>query len=259
MAFKCGHCQGRHNTATEGRECAESKRQAKGDDTPPTPAFLKLDVDAEIEHLRPSAQRFLADLLRQFGVKLAGGMTPETVDWQTGKKVLHGLIDARRLKATGQEYTLPDGIVFDPHAKSGHAGERRPTPKRLPDCPPGYYAVPDWTGHEELKFFWVKVKSKGQYAGWTFIDEVIGGHVDRKCSGKYAVEAVEHILEFGPDLAGALFADRLKNCCKCNRHLTKKASRILHMGRYCAYKNNCGEEWDALNYTFNDADAEDDD
>jgi hypothetical protein len=212
--------------------------------------------------MRPNAQRFLADLLRQFGVKLAGGMTPETVPWQDGKKVLHGLIDARRLKATGQEYTLPmDHLVFDPRAKSVRAGERRPTQRiPLPDCEPGYYAIPGWKpDHEAIKFFWVKVKKKGEYAGQTFLDEIIGGQPNRKRGGRYAVEAIEHIKAFGLEEAGALFAIELKSCCKCNKHLTKKASRVLHMGRHCAYQNGRGEDWDALNWKYNDADAEDDD
>jgi hypothetical protein len=261
MAFKCGHCRGRHDTVAEGRECAAKKRANAGDNTPPTPDFIKEEVDAQPEHMRPNAQKFLADLLRQFGVKLAGGMTPETVPWQDGKKVLHGLIDARRLKTTGHEYTLPDGIVYDPHAKSVHSGTRRPTQRiPLPDCEPGYYAVPGWKpDHEVIKFFWVKKKAKGEYAGQTFLDEILGGQPNRKRGGRYAVEAIEQIKAFGLEEAGALFAMELKSCCKCNKHLTKKASRVLHMGRHCAYQNGRGDDWDALNWKYNDADAEDDD
>ena len=259
MAFKCGHCGKRHDTIAEGRECAANKRQAKGDDTPATPDFLKQDVDAQTEHMRPGAQKFLADLLRQFGLVLTNDMTPATIPWQDGKKILHGLIDARRLKSTNKPYSLPDGVLHDPKARTSPSSVRQPTRKRLPDCPPGYYAVPDWTGHEELKFFWVKIKGgHGPYAGWTFIDHVVGGHADQPCNGKFAIDAIKAILEFGPDNAGVLFADKFKHCYKCNKSLTKKASRVLKMGRHCAYQNGKGEDWDALNYTFHDADAEDD-
>lgn len=260
MAFKCGHCKGRHDTVAEAQQCFKNKRQAKGDDSPATPDFIKDDVDAQTEHMRPGAQKFLGDLLRQFGLVLTGGMTPETIPWQDGKKILHALIDARRLKATSKPYSLPDGVLHDPKARTSPSSVRQPTRKRLPDCPPGYYAVPDWTGKEELKFFWVKVKKgTGPYAGWTFVDQVIGGHVDQPCRGKFAIEAIKAILEFGPENAGILYATKLRNCYRCNKHLTKKASRIVSMGRYCAYQNGQGETWDALNATYNDEDAEDDD
>lgn len=261
MAFKCGHCGNKHDTVSEAMNCFETKRKANAGDRPPKPKFLKFDVDDQVDAqpgpMRPFAQKFLSDLLRQFGLVLAGGMTPETIPWEDGKKILHSLIDARRLKASGRTYTLPAGIGFDPKARSAPMSVKRPA-QRLPDCPPGYYAVPDWTGKEELKFFWVKVKKgTGPYKGWTFVDKVVGGHVDQPCRGKFAVEAIKAILEFGPDNAGILFAEKLKHCYKCNKHLTKKASRILSMGRHCAYQNGHGLEWDALNATYNDENAED--
>jgi hypothetical protein len=207
--------------------------------------------------MRPGAQKFLGDLLKQFGLVLTGDMTPETIPWQDGKKILAGLIDARRLKSSSKPYSLPDGVLHDPKARTSPGSVKRPTQK-LPDCLPGYYAVPDWTGKEELKFFWVKVKKgTGPYKGWTFVDQVVGGHVDQPCRGKFAVDAINAILEFGPENAGVLFATRLKHCYKCNKHLTKKASRVLSMGRHCAYQNGQGENWDALNSTYGDEDAED--
>lgn len=257
MAFKCGHCGEKHNSVKEAQQCFENKRQAKGDDSPPTPDFIKQEVDAQPEHMRDGAQKFLSDLLRQFGLVLTNDMTPETIPWQDGKKILHGLIDARRLKSSSKPYSLPDGVLHDPRARSAPGSVKRPA-QQLPQCPPGYYAVPDWTGKEELKFFWVKTKKgTGPYKGWTFIDHVVGGHVDQPCRGKFAVEAINAILEFGPENAGILFATKFKHCYKCNKSLTKKASRILSMGRHCAYQNGQGEEWDALNLTYNDADADD--
>jgi Family of unknown function (DUF6011) len=120
--------------------------------------------------------------------------------------------------------------------------------------------VPDWTkpNSKELKFFWVKVKKgTGPYTGWTFIDQVVGGHVDAPCRGKFAVDAINAILDFGPEDAGVLYATKLKHCWKCNKHLTKKASRVLSMGRKCADDNGMGEDWDAVNSNYGDADAED--
>lgn len=140
MAFKCGHCKGRHDTVEEARQCAETKEQerrerhARGtekfhqDDTPPTPQFLRPEVEAQIATLNDKSQEFLRDLLNQFGLMLPNGMTPATIPWQDGKKILAGLIDARRLKAAHKPWTLPDGILHDPNATS--AGARRPTQRR---------------------------------------------------------------------------------------------------------------------------------
>jgi hypothetical protein len=272
MAFKCGHCGEKHDTVKEAQQCFRAKKIG------PRPgsginyaAAERTKMQSNIEEqsgqhteqvtyefLSMGQQKFLGDLLRQFGLVLASGQDINKISYADGKKILAGLIDARRLKATNQPYSLPDGVLHDPQAKNMPGKVRQPTRQRLPDCAPGYYAVPDWTGKEELKFFWVKVKKgTGPYAGWTFIDQVVGGHADAPCKGKFAVDAINAILDFGPDDAGILFADKFKHCYKCNRSLTKKASRILSMGRYCAYQNGKGEEWDALNTTYNDADAED--
>lgn len=106
MAIKCGHCKDKHDTVAEVRECAR-----------------------QVSTLQPEAQKYLSDLLSQFDVKLAGGKTPGTVDRQTGKKVLDSLIDARRLKASGREWSLPDGTVHDPKAKTS-IRVKRPTRRR---------------------------------------------------------------------------------------------------------------------------------
>lgn len=243
MPFKCGHCGNKHETVSQARKCAASKNVPK---------------EQRDEYLSMGAQKYLGDLLRQFRLVLAGGQTINMIPRQDGKKILEGLIDARRFKTTGKPYSLPDGVLQDPTA-GGKTGERPPTPKKLPDCPPGYYAVPDWTGKEEFKFFRVKLidKEDDKWYGWTFVDKVVGGHVDSPARGRFAVKAVEAILDFGIDNAGFLYATKIKQCSNCNRSLTKKASREIGLGRNCADRKGRGEEWDSLNYHYHDADAED--
>lgn len=256
MAFKCGHCKERHDTIAEGRECA-AKNQRKTIDGKVSNKYLHDALEEQSSELTVSSQKYLRDLIAQFGLVLIGGQTVETIDYRAGKKILSGLIDARRLKAMGKPYSLPDGVLHDPTVKT-HTGERGPTPQMLPECPPGYYAVSDWTGKEEFKFFRVKTFDDGKWKGYTFVDQVIGGHPELPARGKFAFQAIEAILNMGTEAAGLLYAIKIRNCSNCNRHLTKKASRLVGLGRNCAYKKGKGEEWDALNYDFNDADAEDD-
>lgn len=262
MAFKCGHCKERHDTVAEARECAAKRQKFKSkydELRVPESKFLEAALNEEqVYTLTPATQKYLSDLLNHFNLMLVDDQTVETINYRVGKKILNGLIDARRLQATSKPYTLPysDGVMQDPTA-SNRSGERGPTPQQLPDCPPGYYAVADWTGKEELKFFRVKLVSKGQYKGYTFVDQVIGGHPNQTAKGEFAVKAIKSILYMGVEESGLLYAIKIKQCYNCNRSLTKKASRQLGLGRHCAFKKGQGEEWDALNYDYNDADAED--
>jgi len=239
----CGNCKKRDVNVAHVKECSGATNGARA------------AVATTYSHLSEKQQNWLRDLIRKYKLELDDGFTVETVSYEAGKPILDGLISARRRQASGQSFTFPKGVSLRPD--QADRGERRPSTPKLPDCPEGYYAVPDWTGKEELKFFWVHVKTKGKHKGETFVEQVVGGHADQPAYGNFAVAAVEHILEFGVDNAGFLFADRLKHCYKCNRHLTKKASRIVKMGRECAYRNGRGEDWDALNYTYNDALADD--
>jgi len=110
MAFKCGHCGKKHDTVEEGRQCA--------------------GVESQVTILNDRSQEFLRDLLRQFGLVLTNDMTPETIPRQDGKKILHGLIDARRLKASSKPYSLPDGVLHDPKARTSPSSVRKPTRRR---------------------------------------------------------------------------------------------------------------------------------
>jgi hypothetical protein len=237
MAFKCGHCGKTHNKVAEARECAEQQQDGK-------------QPEQEVyEFLSMGQQKFLGDLMRQFGLVFADSQTEiNKISYREGKKILSGLIDARRLKATNKPYSLPDGVLLDPSKKNMPGKVREPTRKRLPDCEPGYYAVPDPERPGELLFYWVKVKKgHGPYAGWTFIDSVVGGHADEPLNGRPAIEAINAIKDFGIENAGIMYSMRFKTCYNCNRSLTLYASSVLKLGRHCASLKGKLDEWDALN------------
>jgi hypothetical protein len=243
MSIRCAHCRGRHETVAEVRECAGVN---------PNP-------DPEYTNLSKGQQTYLSDLLVQLHCELADGATPETVSYKVGQPIITALVAARRNKSTRRTFTLPAGVV---QLARPHDGERRVRTTRnpnLPEVPPGYYAIPSVTGTNDLGFYRVKVKTRGIWEGRTFVDEVIGGHPEDKVLGPMVKKVLEAIVAFGIEDAGILYGHTIKQCYNCNRRLTKKASRILKLGRHCAGIKGKLEEWDALNVKFDDADADDDD
>jgi len=80
--------------------------------------------------LTPEQQTYLRDLLSLFNLVLPGELTPETINRHEGKAILDGLIGARRLRAMGHDYRLPDGVLVSPKPKPRRSGERRPATRR---------------------------------------------------------------------------------------------------------------------------------
>jgi hypothetical protein len=239
----CGNCKKRDVNIAHVKTCSATTNKTRA------------NVSQTYSNLSAKQQSWLRDLLVKYKLLLDDGFTVETISYETGKPILDALISARRNQAKGETFTFPKGVSLRPD-QADH-GERTPSTPELPACPDGYYAVPDWTGKEQYKFFWVHTKKRGRSKGKRYVEQVFGGSPNTPAYGKFAVRAVEEIIEYGPEDAGFMFAKKLKHCCKCRKHLTKKASREVGMGRHCAYQNNLGEDWDALNWKFNDADADD--
>jgi hypothetical protein len=241
--MRCGHCKEPDVDIEHVRKCADVPHVE--DDKP--------------SGMSENQQNYLDDLLHLFGLKLEGDLTPATISYESGHPILSALIVARRHRTMGQDFELPPGVVVLSNPSKGKPRERVSSiQSNLPDVPQGYYAVHNWKNGEELKFFFVKKPKTGEWAGFTFVKEVIGGHPEMPVRGKYMAEALKAIVKFGIDDAGVLYGLRIKHCCRCNISLTKKASRVLGLGRHCAYERGKGEEWDDLNFQFDDADAEDD-
>jgi hypothetical protein len=100
----------------------------------------------------------------------------------------------------------------------------------------GYYAVPSLTGNNDLDFFAVIKPDSGKWAGYVFVKRVIGGRADSPVRGSTRVNALNAILEAGPDKAQALFGQTLGRCGVCNRHLTDEISRAAGIGPVCRGK-----------------------
>jgi hypothetical protein len=238
MAIRCGHCKETHDTVAEVRACSQEHSGLTAG-------------QSKYEHLSAGQANYLRSLLSQFRLGLVGGVTPETASYEFGRRVLEGLIDARRNRATGKDFVLPEGVFHLTHVNE--PDERTMTHPPMPDVPQGYYAVPDWTGREELKFVFVK-DGKDKWAGRKFSKLIVGGHPELSMSPKETRRALTAILKFGIENAGILYGQKIGQCYNCNRSLTKKASRVLSLGRHCAELKGHGEDWDAINATAGDND-----
>jgi hypothetical protein len=190
--------------------------------------------------MSPKQQAYLGDMLGQFYLELTDGLTIKTISYEAGKKILDGLIDARRLKMMGRNYTLPAGVSLVAHPGRGKPRERTPTRQPMPDVPQGYYAIP---GDGDIDFYFVK---DGKKDGYKFVKRVVGGHVDMPVNYKTARLVLKAIMDFGLREAGLLYATKIKHCMHCNKHLTKFASRVMGKGRTCAGQRGQGGDWDAI-------------
>jgi hypothetical protein len=195
-------------------------------------------------------QKFLSDLLSQFGLELEAELTPETIGFRWGQPIISALVDARRMKATGKSYTFPPGTRLLSHPDKGKPRERMPTFPPLrpqPKVPDGHYAIPSLTGNNDFDFYRVEMNTTGPWAGRISVSTIIGGHPQYYVRGAgKVVQVLDAIVEFGIEEAGLLFGQKLKHCRYCNRDLTKYASRILSAGRHCCSKHGKAEEWDAI-------------
>jgi hypothetical protein len=102
--------------------------------------------------------------------------------------------------------------------------------------PPGRYAVRSRTGSNDLDFFEVKRPEDGKWAGYTFVERIIGGRDNVPVRGIAARRALQAIESAGFDEAKLLAAQELGLCSECGRHLTDEESRKLGIGPTCRNK-----------------------
>lgn len=101
--------------------------------------------------------------------------------------------------------------------------------------PPGRYAVPSATGHNDLDFYLVQ-PGKGKWDTRTFIRRVIGGHDPMPMSNPEQYRALVQITRFGVEEAGMKYAMESGNCRDCGRELTDEESRAAGRGPVCRSK-----------------------
>jgi len=102
--------------------------------------------------------------------------------------------------------------------------------------PPGRYAVESRTGNNDLDFFEVRRPEEGKWAGYTFVERIIGGHDNAPVRGIAARRALQAIVRAGFDESRLRAAQELGLCKECGRHLTDEESRLAGMGPYCRNK-----------------------
>jgi hypothetical protein len=105
------------------------------------------------------------------------------------------------------------------------------------DLAPGGYAIASRTGHNDLDFWWVDRPEEGKWAGWTFVERVIGGHENQRVSLGESVATLGLLAALSPvdaEEAQALFGQEIGRCYVCGRTLTDEASRAAGIGPVCA-------------------------
>ena len=113
-------------------------------------------------------------------------------------------------------------------------GTAKGTGQAYPDVPAGYYAVKSITGNNDLDFFEVDRPTEGKWAGYTFVNQVIGGKPSagiKRLSKR--IEILQAILDVGWQAAARTYGLEIGRCYKCNRHLTDEVSRQLGIGPTC--------------------------
>lgn len=105
-----------------------------------------------------------------------------------------------------------------------------------PKVPAGRYATASATGHNDLDFWKVTCPTEGKWAGYTFVDRIIGGHEDTPVRGATAKAALAAIQAAGVEASGLLYAQESSNCRLCGRHLTVETSRHQGYGPECVKK-----------------------
>lgn len=115
-----------------------------------------------------------------------------------------------------------------------HVGDcpERPAPEALPDVAAGHYAIASNRDGIDLDFYRVDRPDSGQYAGRTFVKQVIGGRPHASVR-RDAVPSILARIAADPD-AGPRYGREIGRCCRCNRHLTDATSRAAGIGPDCA-------------------------
>lgn len=144
------------------------------------------------------------------------------------------------------------------HCKGNHqtvAEVRECSRKGQPDLeaiPEGYYATKSLTGKNDIDFFRVDKPTKGQWAGHTFVKQIVGGDQWFQQRGSRKYDVLRAIAAMGIDESGMLFANERQECRKCRSELTKYASRTLGMGPTCADHNGLGDTWRRIQKEWED-------
>lgn len=176
---------------------------------------------------------------------------------ELGDTEIHGLVAAR---IDGYTFDLASKCITKLIARKAQRREDqgvaraadKPVGSAFVDVPEGHYATKSRTGNNDLDFWAVSVGKEGtKWAGFRFVDRVVGGHEDITVRGAERKLALEAIVAAGVTEAGILYGQTIGACFKCNRHLTRKYSRNMGFGPDCADK--LGLAFDHAEYARSEA------
>ena len=105
----------------------------------------------------------------------------------------------------------------------------------FPGIVPGYYAVPNPNGTNDLTFFSVRFGSQfsklASMADRVFVKRVVGGHPDMTCQPAEARKYLALVTD--PKADRARYGQEIGSCGNCNKHLTDELSRERGYGPDC--------------------------
>lgn len=111
----------------------------------------------------------------------------------------------------------------------------------IAETPKGGYAVPNFTGTNDLTFFKISVnqgRMNPANKGKKYFNLVVGGHEDGsfKVSPAYILKCLEAVKVAGTEASQRLYAAEFTCCGRCGKTLTVEESRNTGYGSECAGK-----------------------
>lgn len=118
--------------------------------------------------------------------------------------------------------------------KTGSAMLAATTAPVTPVVPDGYYAL-EIVGDSDndIAFYHVNTPTEGRWAGFTFVEMVLGGNQSQRLSREVQKSVLARIAA-DPAAASKLYGIKTETCGVCHRPLTNKASREAGIGPKCA-------------------------
>jgi hypothetical protein len=114
---------------------------------------------------------------------------------------------------------------------------------RIKAIPEGRFGIDSLTGTNDLAFYKVDKPTKGTWAGYTFVSQMVGGDQQLPIKGARKYDVLKAIAETGWEVAAMVYAHEMGCCWECGLSLTKVASRQIGMGYTCAERRGQGAEW----------------
>jgi hypothetical protein len=214
MSFKCGNCQGSHDTVGEARDCYSS-----GAKVAPAASNKLVSVASERQ------QKYIQDLILERDV--SGIEMPTVLTVSAASELIKTLLARPKVQPAADIPIIatPPGYLQD----------------LLPDIPHARYAIQeiDFTISPEpvWKFYQVDKPQEGRWAGRTFLKAQASDElwpIRDKARIRVVLEAILH----DPTKAMIDYGRQIGHCAICGRTLTNEESIAAGIGPICAGRYN---------------------